>query len=137
MGERREWGEAIGIEEMRFWGVHEDVDFIWGSGAGGEEALEGEVWGEDEVGEADAEAFEEAEGTDEPVMGGELIDAHHEFGHGVMEIEDNFGAEDFGEEGSEDEDIGHIVDMHEVIFFAEDAFAEEVGASGNELGVLF
>lgn len=136
-GRGRIGGEAIGIKEVRFWGIHEDVDFAWGSGARVEEVLEGEIGGEDEVGEADAGAFEEAEGTDEPVVGGELIDAHHEFGHGVMEIEDDFGAGEFGEEGSEDEDIGHIVDMHEVIFFAEDAFAEEVGASGDELGVLF
>src|SRR5262249_13022289 len=76
--------------------------------------LAGEIDGEHRVGEGNAPSLEMLEQANGGARGFEAKNGHHELGHWVMKIQDDLGAEEFGNSGAEDQEVRHVVDVDEI-----------------------
>ena len=90
----------------------------------------------------DSQMLKNGSGEDHAVgkeMGGDLLDpqrndhgmiqaavefARVDLGHEIVDIQDDFGSEDPGDEGAEYQEVRHVVDMHDIKALAERLFGE-------------
>jgi hypothetical protein len=127
---------ALGVEDGLLREVHDDMNLSYRAATGDEAFTEGFIGCEDQVRKGDGATFDPAEKADEAVFGGNVMERHEELGHGIMQVEDDTGAEAFGQPGGEHQEIGHVMGMHEVKFLAKTAEQEDGGGQQEKGEVL-
>src|SRR5271165_1947498 len=102
--------------EYPFVGRIHDHRYLFSRAASGREDFSaGLIDGKARVGKAQTPFLERLENPDCRAIPSKLIDGHHQLRHWIVEVEDDFGAQDLRNQRTEHEDIGHVMNMDKVI----------------------
>src|SRR5258708_7670268 len=88
------------------------------------------------IGESDAPAFRHLQQPHKPMLGRKTINGCVKFRHGIMQIQNNFCAEQLRHDGGEDQYVRHIMDVDQIVTSSQAAPGKFGRTNRNECAIL-
>ena len=106
---------GLEAEDLVIRRVDYDLDLIRMTTARSVDLLACEIHGQHEIRKADTPLLQSFQHKHAKAVFGQLEDRLHEFRHGIVEIQNDFCAEQFRDNRTENENVRHVMHMDQIV----------------------